>query len=93
MENLINGYLKIEPIEHTSFIASQKDTYEEMGKVLDVGRGVGVNGAMIPLGAIVKFDSFMARKYPRLGEEGKFDWYVHVDEIVSYTYENKEIPK
>ncbi len=80
METLINKYLKIEPVEHVSFIMAQKDTYEEMGKVVAVAVDCAVS-----VGSVVKFDSFMCKKYPRLNEEGKFDWYVHEDEVVSYT--------
>lgn len=32
----INGHVLIEPLKHESFIASQRDTYEEVGIVLEV---------------------------------------------------------
>lgn len=78
METLINGYIKIEPVEQDSFMASEKTTYEEVGKVIAKDEEV-----KIPIGAKVLFDSFMVKKYPTK-EFGKFAWYVHVDEIVSY---------
>lgn len=81
METIINGYLKIEPVEQDSFMASEKTSYEEIGRVVARDKSV-----MIPIGATVFFDSFMAKKYP--GKEfGKFEWYIHIDEIVKYEHE------
>ena len=40
MEKLLNGYIKIEPVSHDSFVASAKDSYEEIGTVLAVAEGV-----------------------------------------------------
>ena len=78
---IINGYLQIEPVEQDSFMASEKTTYEEIGRVVDRDSSI-----TIPIGSKVYFDSFMAKKYP--GKEfGKFEWYIHIDEIVKYEYE------
>lgn len=82
-ETLINSYLKIEPLVHTAFVSSQKDTYEEVGKV--VARDE-FNCGHIPLGSNVFFDSFMAKKYPVEGEIGKFQWFIHLDEIVKFEH-------
>ncbi len=83
-EVLINGYIKIEPVEQDSFMASEKTTYEEKGRVIAVDNTEGLR--WIPEGAIVYFDSFMVKKYP--GKEfGKFEWFIHKDEIVKYEYE------
>jgi len=75
---LLNNYLKIEPVEHKKFISSQKDSYEEIGTVIAKDESI-IN---IPIGAKVWFDSFMCKKYPNLKEEGKYDWFVHVSEVV-----------
>ncbi len=80
MEKLLNKYLRIEPVEHSSFIASQKDSYEEIGKVVAKDENI----TEIPIGAMVFFDSFMAKKYPIQGDEGKFQWFIHVDEVIKY---------
>lgn len=80
-EVLINGYLKIEPLEHSAFMSSQKESYEEIGKVLAVAEDITV-----PVGASVFFDSYMAKKYPKQGEEGKYEWYIHIDEVVKYEH-------
>ena len=87
MEILINGYLKIEPVEQDSFMASERTSYEEVGLV--VARDEK-ECADIPVGATVFFDSFMAKKYPVKGEFGKFQWFVHRAEIVKFEYEHKE---
>lgn len=82
MEKIINKYLKIEPIEYKSFIRGEKETYEEVGKVIAKDEALD-----IPIGSMVWFDSFMAKKYPT-DDPSKFQWFVHIDEIVKY-----EIPE
>lgn len=82
MEKLLNKYLKIEPLTHDSFIASQRDSFEEIGVVLSKDESI----VDIPIGAKVYFDSFMAKKYPIVGTD-KFQWFVHYDEIVKYEYD------
>lgn len=81
METVTNGYLKVEPIESEGFVVSQKETYEEIARV--VARDE-IRCSDIPLGSKVWFDSFMIKKYPKEGSFGKFDWFVHRDEIVQY---------
>lgn len=34
----VNGHLLIEPIAHESFMASQRETYEEIGIVVDIAQ-------------------------------------------------------
>jgi len=79
-ETLVNGYLKIELVEHTTFISTDKTSYEEVGVVLAKDEAI----LNIPLGAKVFFDSFMAKKYPKTGEDGKFEYFIHYDEVVKY---------
>lgn len=86
-ETLINGYLKIEPVEQDSFMASENTSYEEVGVVVARDENECVD---IPVGATVFFDSFMAKKYPVKGEFGRFQWFVHRNEIVKFEYEPKE---
>ena len=85
-EILINGYLKIEPMEHQSFMLSQKETFEEIGRVVAKDDNFP-EIRQIPIGATVYFDSFMAKKYPVAGEEGKFQWFIHFNEITKYESE------
>lgn len=80
-EKLLNGYLKIQPLEHKSFVASTNDSYQEVGVVLARDEDLCSN---IPIGSTVFFDSFMAKKYPDPNDEGKFQWYIHFGEIVKY---------
>ncbi len=75
----INNHLKIDPIVHDAFVASQKGQYEEIGVVLDVAEGVPV-----PIGAKVYFDSWLAKKFPVLGEHDKYVWFVDYKDIVAY---------
>ncbi len=77
-EVLTNGYLKIAPIEAQSFMASQRESYEEIGIVIARDEELC---ASVPIGSKVYFDSFMAKKYPIEGTD-KFQWFVHFGEIV-----------
>ncbi len=79
-EVLLNKYLKIEPVEAGGFVSSSNDSYEEIGKVIAKDESI----TDIPIGAIVYFDSFMAKKYPIQGEVGTYQWYIHYDELVKY---------
>lgn len=81
MEKILNKYIKIEPIVYDSFVASQKESYEEIGIVLAKDETID-----IPIGAKVFFDSYMAKKYPIIGTD-KYQWFVKEDEIVKYEYE------
>lgn len=81
-EVVINGYVKVEPVSHETFFVSQKETYEEIGVVVAKDESVD-----IPIGARVYFDSYMAKKYPIKGQEGKYQWFVHKDEIIKYEIE------
>lgn len=76
---LFNNYLKIEPLKTEQFMETEKGQYDEMATVLDVAEGVSV-----PIGSIVLFDSFMAKKFPVRGELDKFHWFISMDEIVAY---------
>lgn len=82
MEVLVNSYLKIEPLESNTFMASQRDSYEEIGVVIARDE-IGCKD--IPIGSKVFFDSFMAKKYPIEGTD-KFQWFVHRDEVVKYEF-------
>jgi hypothetical protein len=81
-EKLLNKYLKIDPVKFDSFISSDKESYEAVGVVLAAADGVDV-----PIGAKVWFDSFMAKKYPVVGQDGKYEWFIHIDEVVKIEYD------
>ena len=80
-EVLLNGYLKIQPLETDGFVSDIKTSYEEIGTVIARDE---VECAHIPLGSKVYFDSFMGKKYPIKGEIDKFQWFVHHAEVVKY---------
>ena len=80
MSKLLNKYLQVEPVSHETFMASQRETYDEVGTVIAVDESI----TDIPVGSKVYFDSFMAKKYPAPGEPEKIHWFVHYDEIVKY---------
>lgn len=86
IEKLLNGYLKIEPLFHDSFVSSGQESYQEIGVVL--ARDAKVKN--IPIGSRVYFDSFMCKKYPDPNGPGKFQWYVHVSEVVKCEYRHAE---
>ena len=79
MRKILNYNLQIEPIPHESFVSTQKESYEEVGKLIAKDERVD-----IPIGATVFFESWMAKKYPDLKHEGKFYWLVPFSEIGFY---------
>lgn len=87
IEKVLNNYLKVEPITHEGFMASQRETYEEIGVVVSKDDSI----TDIPLGALVYFDSYMAKKYPVKGDDTKFQWFVSYSEIVKCEIENETL--
>jgi len=83
METLKNDYIKVEPTTHSTFMVSEKTTYDEMAKV------VLSNDPNIPIGSIIKFDSWLIKKYPKLDVDGEFDWYIKATEVVSCVTPNE----
>lgn len=77
----VNGHILIEPITHEGFIASQRDTYEEIGIV----RAVAIefpDAFTVKVGDKVYFDAWLAAKYPKAdGSDGEFYWLVKWEDV------------
>lgn len=85
----VNNHLLIEPVAHETFMASQKETFEEIGVVLAVAMpeiglnndrinaGIPVNTAKV--GDKVYFDSWLAAKYPK--NDTEYYWLVKWEDI------------
>ena len=84
----VNGHLLIEPVVHSSFIASQKDTYEEIGIVKDFDKKIE---PVFEIGDKVYFDSWLAAKYPT-GEGDKYFWLVKWEDVRAVEHV-QEVPK
>lgn len=83
----LNGHVQIEPLKHEEFIASSKQTYEEIGIV--VALPPLPNGAIpLTIGDKVYFDSWLAAKYPN-GNDGYY-WLVPYENIRAYEQMAKE---
>ena len=84
----INNHLIVEPVEHESFIASSKGTFDEIGVVRAVpiewelypGTGLVEGKQPVVVGDKVYFDSWLAAKYPT-GEGDKTFWLVNYEDI------------
>ena len=84
----INNHLIIEPVEHESFIASSKGSFDEIGIVKAVpveyhaflGGTTSDKPMLIEVGDRVYFDSWLAAKYPT-GEGDKTFWLVNYEDI------------
>ncbi len=88
----INGHVLIEPLKHETFIASQRDTFEEVGIVLAVPELFEeIALAECPkVGDKVFFDSWKASKYPKLdGENGDYFWLVEILDIRAIETKNE----
>lgn len=86
----VNGHLLIEPLVHDSFIASQKESYEEIGVILDFYPGFhddyGLTGKDLKVGHKVYFDSWLAAKYPKEGADGYY-WLVKWEDVRAIEHE------
>lgn len=76
----VNGHLLIEPIAYEAFIASQRETYQEIGIVID---NSGPDQA--PVGSKVYFDSWLAAKFPR-EKDGEYYWLVKWEDVRAVEY-------
>lgn len=97
-----NGHILIEPLKHESFMSSQKETYEEVGLVVDYDKGFILNridyggGQVISqflelnIGDKVFFDSWLAAKFPK--SDNEFFWLVKWEDVRAIEHEDT-IPK
>lgn len=77
----VNNHLLVEPLKHDSFISSEKQTYEEIGIVIDFDEKIqDSNISRIVKGKTkVLFESWLCKKYPD-GKDG-FYWLVKWENI------------
>lgn len=96
MPKPINGHLLVEPLTHDSFISTQRETYEEIGVVIDDGVSDNIRTTYTQIsshypknGDKVLFDAWVAKKFPIEGHDGKFYWFVPYADIVGVIYADK----
>lgn len=75
----VNGHLLIEPLKHESFVASDKDVFQEVGVVVDMANDVYTETQSQMKGWKVYFDSWLAGKFPK--EDGTFFWLVRWSDV------------
>jgi co-chaperonin GroES (HSP10) len=76
----INDHIVIEPVKHESFVASLKETYQEIGTVVAMPEYMA---AVFGVGDRVYFDAWLGKKYPKEGTDD-FYWLIKFDDIVGY---------
>lgn len=75
----VNGHLIIEPVVHEEFIASQNETFQEIGIVVAHDDKDYIKAKV---GDRVYFDSWLAAKYPKAdSKNGEFYWLVKWDDV------------
>ncbi len=72
----INNHILIEPIPHTEFISSLKETYEEIGLVIDADPNIPL---ALKAGDKVYFDAYLAAKFPKT--EDTYYWLVKYEDV------------
>ncbi len=87
----VNGHVIIEPMKQESFMASQRDTYEEIGIVVSIAADtIKVRGliaeAPVHKGDKVYFDSWLAARYPKEGKTDEFYWLVKWEDVRAVEY-------
>ena len=98
MPKPINGHLLVEPLTHDSFISTQRETYEEIGVVVDSGvteyqqyhsTTSHFYSEYPKKGDKVLFDAWVAKKFPKEGKDGEFYWFVPYADIVGIIHAGK----
>lgn len=103
----VNNHLLIEPVVHESFIASQNDTFQEIGIVVACDDNfaedpMAIQSPFVPklpatrvkAGDKVYFDSWLAAKYPKAdGKDGEFYWLVRWEDVRAIEHVEPEISK
>lgn len=86
----VNGHLLIEPLVHDGFMASQSETYQEIGVVVDVPNHINhIEDPDVQIGDKVYFDSWLAAKYPKSDTE--FYWLVKWEDVRAIEVKNETI--
>lgn len=77
----VNDHLLIEPVKQESFIASQRDSYEEIGVVVAVPEIItnAYENEKPKVGDKVYFDSWMCAKFPK--DKESFYYLVKWDDV------------
>lgn len=76
----VNGHVLIEPIKHEAFMASQQETYQEIGIIVAVNENSDYGEDWTPeLGEKVYFDAWLAAKYPK--NDTEFYWLVKWEDV------------
>ncbi len=77
----INGYILIEPEVHSAFMATQSETYQEIGVVVDFDDIFSTTYKPIKKGDKVFFDAWLAKKYPK--NDTEFYWLIKYDNVTA----------
>lgn len=85
----VNKHLLIEPIKHEAFIASQHETFQEIGKVLDIAADIYPD-TPIEVGDHVYFDSWLAARFPGPTDDS-FYWLVKYEDVRGYDKQRKRL--
>jgi co-chaperonin GroES (HSP10) len=74
----VNGHLLIEPIPYDAFMASERETYQEIGVVVSVDE-LALSPSDAKVGDKVYFDAWLAAKFPK--DKDSFYWLVKWEDI------------
>lgn len=79
----VNGHLLIEPMARDAFIATERETYQEIGTVI-----ANSSPDQAPVGSKVYFDAWLAAKYPKNDKE--FYWLVKWEDVRAIEHAESE---
>ena len=80
----VNNHILVEPVKHEKFMATDRVTYEEIGKVVTIPKAVESIVGVKP-GDKVYFDAWLAAKYPKEGTD-EFYWLVKWEDVRAVEY-------
>lgn len=78
----INGHVVIEPVKHEEFMSSVRETFDEIGVVMQIADTISNSDHAVKIGQKVYFDSWMASKFPK--GDGTHYWLVPFSNIKAY---------
>lgn len=90
-----NGHILIEPVVHEEFMLSERNIYEQIGRVIALPTLWSFsNPPQVKTGDKVYFDSWLAAKYPKEGgKSDEFYWLVKWEDVRAVEYAESPISK
>ena len=75
----VNNHILIKPLEHKTYLPTEKGVYEEVGVIVGINETWNL-AKLVPVGTKIWFDAWLASKYAT-GEGDDYLWLVNWDDV------------